>query len=293
METDRSIDAGWEDNPWHHTKRRRRGILITVAIVVVAAVAVGFVARSVVSAASNYAAGKQALAAGRYDEAARKLADAKILAILPYADSSSLYRQARQFSNRAASTVQQLQATANQAAALYAKAGVALSEGRYDDATRLYKQVLALDPAYADTQTRLAKAQQQQKAKQLLARARYAFAHGNWQVAAKRTERLLAISPQYPGAKKLHQKAVLRVRLQPNYARALSQANAGHWQRARTLVKSVLADDAGYPGARKLLVRIQNALAAQAAAQATPPTTPSTPTYTPPPPAPAPTPAPP
>ena len=204
MDADRSSDAGWEDSPWQHSRRQRRGILITLTVVVVAVVAVGFVARSVVSAASNYAAGKQALAAGRYDEAARKLADAKILAILPYADSTSLYKQARQLSSRAASMVQQLQETADQAAALYARANAALREGRYGDAIRLYKQVLTLDPAYADTQTRLVKAEQQQKAKRLLARARYAFEHGKWQLAAQRTERLLAISPEYPGAKKLH-----------------------------------------------------------------------------------------
>ena len=78
-----------------HSQRQRRGILVTLVVVVVVVVAVAFVARSVVLAASNYAAGKQALAAGRYDEAARKLADAKILAILPYADSTSLYKQAR------------------------------------------------------------------------------------------------------------------------------------------------------------------------------------------------------
>jgi tetratricopeptide (TPR) repeat protein len=291
MEADRSSDAGWEDGPWQHSHRQRRGVLVTLVVVAVVVVAAGFVARSVVSAASNYAAGKQALAAGRYDEAARKLADAKILAILPYADASSLYDQARQLSNEAASTVQQLQETADQAAALYARADTALQEGRYGDAIRLYKQVLTLDPAYADTQTRLAEAEHQQKAEQLMARARYAFGRGAWQVAAERTERLLATSPQYPGAKKLHQRALLRARLQPLYERALAQANAANWQRARTLVKQVLADDGQFPGARRLLARIQSAIAARAAAQAVTPT--PTPAYTPPAPAPAPTPPPP
>jgi tetratricopeptide (TPR) repeat protein len=283
MDTGRSSEAGWEDSPWQHTRLRRRGVLVTLTVVVVAVVAVGFLARSVVSAASNYAAGKQALAAGRYDEAARRLADAKILAILPYADSSSLYKQARQLSSRAASMVQQLQETADQASALYARANAALREGRYGDAIRLFKQVLTLDPAYADTQTQLAKAEQQQKAKQLLARARDAFGRGEWQVAAQRAERVLNMSPTYPGAKKLHQRAMLRARLKPVYDRALAQANVGHWQRARRLVKRVLADDGQYPGARKLLARIQSALAAQASSQAAPPTTAPAPTYAPPP----------
>ena len=266
-DADRSSDDDWEDSPWQHKRLPRPGVLVTLIVVVVAVVAAAFAARSVVSAASNYGAGKQALAAGRYDEAARKLADAKILAILPYADSTSLSKEARELSSRAASMVQQTQETADQATALNAKAS-------------------------ADQDLRLIKAKQQ--AGLLFTQARASFSQGHWKLAAQRIERLLAVSPRFPGAKKLHQRAVLRVQLKPVYERALAQANARHWQSARTSVKRVLAQDGQYPGARKLLARIQAALAAKAASHAAAPTpTPPAPAYTPPPPAPAWTPPPP
>jgi len=297
MNVDRSGDAGWGESPWDHTWRRRRGILVTLSVVIVAVLAVGFVVRSVVLAASNYAAGKQALAAGRYDEAADKLSQTKILAILPYADSNSLYDQARRLSSQAASTAKQLQEKATQAAALYTKADTALRQQRYGDAIRLYKQVLALDPAYADTQSRLLEAEEQQKAERLFNAARASFAQGHWKLAAQRSESVLALNAKYPGAPKLHARAVLRTRLRPVFEQALAQANAGHWQRTRTLVRRVLREDTAYPGARKLLARAQAALAARAARASaqTPAPAPTSPArvYTPPAPAPAPTPPPP
>ena len=58
-DADRSSDDDWEDSPWQHTRRPRPGVLVTLIVVVVAVVAAAFAARSVVSAASNYA-GRQA-----------------------------------------------------------------------------------------------------------------------------------------------------------------------------------------------------------------------------------------
>jgi tetratricopeptide (TPR) repeat protein len=279
-----SADTGWVDSPWKQARRRQRGILVALAVVLVLVVAVGVVALSVVRAASNYKAGKQALAAGRYDEAARKLGDAKILAILPYADATSLHNRAQELSSRATAAAKQRKQIENQAAALYATADTAMRGHRYGEAIRLYRQVLALDPAYADTQARLIKAEQEQKARQLLTRARASFTYGHWKLAAQRSESVLAIDPRYPGAAKLHTQAVLRVRLEPVFKRAVAAVNAARWQRARTLVKSVLRQDPTYPKAHRLLARIQAALAAraaQAAARSRASATPA-PAYTPP-----------
>jgi hypothetical protein len=211
-------ERAWDVSPWERARQRRRGLLITLAVAIAVALGVATVTVSVVSAASNYAAGKQALAAGRYREAADRLASAKILAIVPYANADSLYKQARELSNRAAATVQQLQAKADQAAGLYAKANVALSDHRYGDAVRLYRRVLALSPAYADTQTRLTKAKnlaaRRVRLQSVFDQALTQANAGHWQLARRLAKKVLSEDPRFPGARKLSRRIAAAIAVQ-------------------------------------------------------------------------------
>ena len=258
------VDPYWIEPAWvSEGRRRRRRLLIAgaVGLVAVLAIVAAFV---VLNARANYIAGKQALAAGDYGLAIRRLHAATIVG-RPYADARTLLAQAVTFSTAQSLTAGQAPTTA--ASRSLRRAAALFEAGRYAEAERVAGDLaVRLPPVVA---ARLAAAGDGAVAGLLLLTgAQHALAAGNPSLARRDAAAVLLRFPECAPAQALRDEAARRLQAAPFAGRAAALAAARRWSLARTAVRTTLRIDPAYPGMAVLLQRIDAAITQRKAAKA-------------------------
>ncbi len=236
--------------------RRRRTILIMVAITLIVAEIVGVLFWL---AASHYSRGKDAYASGMYEVAADEFAAARVI-VFPYADAAAMEAAARtELARQAADARAAVHAraelrgllretTAKVAAGDASGVLMLLTNAQVRITDDLAHGRIPAQRTFATLEERLSTA------------SRAALVKSRWRSAGLYAGALLVLTPSSREGQTLSASAHVGAALQAKLTKAADAARAHRWKTALALALAVLRGHPGFPGAATIVHKARVAL---------------------------------
>ncbi len=287
-------DAADEPLNWQDAMRRRQTRVRLIGAGVVAALLVVGVVVLMLSAASHYQRGRDAMAARHFGAAVEEFAAARVLTVW-YRDAQSLGAHAQQALELDAQHAEVLRQERSAVSRLLRDARGGITAHKLTDTVAALREARVLVPEGPIGRNATQQAAASELATMLTASGAEAMKAARWEEAARAAQAWLILEPTAQDATDLAQRAATAQGLQQDLGAAEEAAGHGRWREALRLSKGVEREWAGFPGAGALIARAQKALAPKPKPKASATTAPApAPVETvAPPPAPAPIPPPP